>query len=188
MRLCVCVASVFSPLVCLFTELYLFQPFFLPCKPFLTPAPQCEFRVHDNVSEIVSLGDGEAVYSCNNRDISFAKTSDDKLTFSFIVHDRRLEKIQCSSFLLDSLDEEKPSVRRCLDQVCVCVRVCVCVCVCVWLSTLFMTSSLLSNPAPLSRAQFLPVSLSHSLCDSPHARAGDARAFGEGQGRAGGAR
>ena len=51
------------------------------------------------------------------RDVSFAKTSEDKLTFSFIVNDRRLEKMQFSAFTLLSIEEDKPSVRRCLDQV-----------------------------------------------------------------------
>lgn len=80
------------------------------------PTMKCEFVVYDNVAEVVSTAEGEAIFSCLVRDISFAKTSEDKLTFSFIVNDRRLEKMQCTAITLDKLDEDRPSPRRCLDM------------------------------------------------------------------------
>ena len=51
------------------------------------------------------------------RDITFAKTSEDKLTFTFLVHDRRLDKMQCTAATLDHIEEDKPSIRRCIDGV-----------------------------------------------------------------------
>eukprot|EP00047_Mylnosiga_fluctuans_P005670 m.241933 g.241933 ORF g.241933 m.241933 type:complete len:774 (-) comp13936_c0_seq1:86-2407(-) len=77
---------------------------------------KCELEVYENVAEIANRAAGDILYSCLVRDVSFAKTSDDKLTFSFIVNDRRLERIQFSALTLYTLEEDKPSIRRCLDQ------------------------------------------------------------------------
>lgn len=51
----------------------------------------------------------------NVRELTFASYADDGKLFCYIIHDRRLDKMTCTCFQPDEIEEGRPSVRRAVD-------------------------------------------------------------------------
>eukprot|EP00056_Hartaetosiga_gracilis_P009149 m.131200 g.131200 ORF g.131200 m.131200 type:complete len:780 (-) comp13070_c0_seq2:1491-3830(-) len=76
-----------------------------------------ELRVYTKAFEVFNVKKEIRIQLQNVRDISFAKTlKGDPLMVAYIIHDRRLDKMTCSVFQPDPIEEGRPSIRRSIDQ------------------------------------------------------------------------
>lgn len=74
----------------------------------------CTLTIHEKAF-VLEDKRANILQECYIRDISYAKLNPEKTIFTFIIHDRRLDKISCGALNVPPIQDGQPSIRRTID-------------------------------------------------------------------------